>query len=104
MRVPKHFASVWGTYTLEGDGPRGDMTFGLGARYTGAYFTNITNTISADSAVVFDAAFTYKFAENTSFQLNASNLFDEKHVASKDSGAVYYNPGRTIMATLRQTW
>lgn len=104
MRVPEHFGSVWATYTLEGDDVRGDMTFGLGARYIGSYFTNITNTISSESAVVFDASFTYKIQENTTLQLNASNLFDEKHVASQDSGGVYYNPGRAIYATLRQTW
>lgn len=104
MRVPKHLASVWATYTLEGEGSRGDMTFGLGARYSGSYFTNLQNTIASESAVVFDAAFTYKIKENTTLQLNASNLFDEKHIASQDSGGVYYNPGRTIQATLRQTW
>jgi iron complex outermembrane receptor protein len=104
MRVPTHQASIWGTYMLEGEGVRGDMTFGLGARYTGAYFTNIQNTWSSESAVVFDAAFTYKIQENTTFQLNVSNLFDEKHLASEDYGANYYNPGRAIFATLRQSW
>jgi iron complex outermembrane receptor protein len=104
MRVPENMASIWGTYTLEGEGGRGDMTFGLGARYSGAYYTNIENTKKSDSAVVFDAAFTYKVQENTTFQLNVSNVFDEKHVASTDTGAVYYNPGRSILATLRQIW
>jgi iron complex outermembrane receptor protein len=104
MRVPKHLASVWGTYTLEGQGARGDMTFGIGARYTDSYFTNISNTTSSQSAIVFDAAFTYQFQENTTLQLNINNAFDEKHVASQDSGAVYYNPGRSVLATLRQTW
>jgi iron complex outermembrane receptor protein len=80
------------------------MTFGLGARYVDSYFTNIKNTIASESAVVFDASFTYEIRENTTLQLNASNIFDEKHVASQDSGGVYYNPGRAIYATLRQTW
>ncbi|WP_320197610.1 TonB-dependent siderophore receptor [Agrobacterium sp. rho-13.3] len=104
MRVPKHLASVWATYTLDGEGARGDMTFGVGARYTDSYFTNIQNTIASQSAIVFDAAFTYKIKENTTLQLNASNLFDEKHIASQDSGGQYYNPGRAVYATLRQTW
>lgn len=104
MRVPKNMVSVWGTYTLPGEGPRGDMTFGLGARYSDSYFTNIQNTIASESAVVFDAAFTYKIKENTTLQLNASNLFDEKHIASQDTGGQYYNPGRAVYATLRQTW
>ncbi|MFP5076061.1 TonB-dependent siderophore receptor [Rhizobium sp. YIM 134829] len=104
MRVPRHVASVWGTYTLAGQGARGDMMFGLGARYTDEYFTDIANTKTSESAVVFDAAFTYKVQKNTTFQLNVSNLFDEKHIASTDTGGVYYNPGRKILATLRQTW
>jgi iron complex outermembrane receptor protein len=104
MRVPKHMVSVWGTYTLEGEGARGDMTFGLGARYLDSYYLDLANTGTSESAVVFDAAFTYKIQKNTTFQLNATNLFDEKHIASQDSGGVYYNPGRVIMATLRQTW
>ncbi|MCD7108009.1 TonB-dependent siderophore receptor [Rhizobium sp. DKSPLA3] len=104
MRVPKHLASIWGTYTLAGQGARGDMTFGVGARYLDSYYTDIGNTKSSESAVVFDVAYTYKIQENTTFQLNVNNVFDEKHIASTDSGAVYYNPGRKLMATLRQTW
>lgn len=103
-QVPQHLASIWGTYTLEGNGNRGDMTFGLGARYTGSYYFDNANTRKSDDAIVFDAAFTYKVQENTTFQLNVSNLFDEKHVANDDGGAYYYNPGRAIYATLRQTW
>ncbi|MNW18388.1 catecholate siderophore receptor Fiu [compost metagenome] len=53
---------------------------------------------------MFDAAFTYKIQEKTTFQLNVKNVFDEKHIASQDSGGVYYNPGRVVLATLRQSW
>jgi len=104
MRVPKHLASVWTTYTLDGEGARGDMTFGVGGRYMDSYFLDLANSGSSESAFVFDASFTYKIQKNTTFQLNMSNVFDEKHIASQDSGGVYYNPGRTVLATLRQTW
>ncbi|HTO31447.1 MAG TPA: TonB-dependent siderophore receptor [Pararhizobium sp.] len=103
-QVPEHMASIWADYTLEGNGKRGDMTFGLGARYIGSYYFDNDNTRKSDGAVVFDAAYTYKIQENTTFQVNATNLFDEKHIANDDGGAYYYNPGRTVMATLRQTW
>ncbi|NKN35959.1 TonB-dependent siderophore receptor [Agrobacterium sp. a22-2] len=103
-QVPEHMASIWGNYTLKGNGTRGDMTFGLGARYIGPYYFNNENTQKSDGAVVFDAAFTYAIKENTTFQVNASNLFDEKHLAHSDGGALFYNPGRAIYATLRQTW
>ena len=104
MRVPKHLASVWTTYTLDGEGARGDMTFGVGGRYMDSYFLDLANSGSSESAFLFDASFTYKIQKNTTFQLNMSNVFDEKYIASQDSGGVYYNPGRTVMATLRQTW
>lgn len=103
-QVPKHTASLWGTYTLEGDGERGDMTFGAGARFIGSYYFDNANTRKSDDAVIFDAAFSYNIKENTTFQLNVSNLFDEKHIANDDGGAYYYNPGRAIYATIRQTW
>lgn len=103
-QVPEHMASLWGTYTLAGNGDRGDMTFGAGARFIGSYYFDNANTRKSDGAVVFDASLTYAIKENTSFQLNVSNLFDEKHIANNDGGALYYNPGRAIYATLRQTW
>lgn len=102
-QVPEHMASLWGTYTLEGEGDRGEMTFGAGARFIGSYYFDNANTRKSDGAVIFDASFTYAIKENTSFQLNVSNLFDEKHVANNDGGALYYNPGRTIYATIRQS-
>ncbi|MFC6487020.1 TonB-dependent siderophore receptor [Nitratireductor sp. GCM10026969] len=102
--VPKHMASLWANYRLEGSGRRGDMTFGLGARYTGSYYFDDANTQSADSSVVFDAAFSYDIQDNTSLEVNVSNLFNEKHVAYGGFGADFYNPGRAIYATLRRTW
>jgi iron complex outermembrane receptor protein len=103
-QVPKNMASIWGSYTLPGSGIRGDMTFGIGARYIGSYYFSNDNTRKSDGAVVFDAAYSYKIKENTTFQLNVTNVFDEKHIANNDGGAYYYNPGRAILATLRQTW
>ena len=102
--VPEHTASLWVNYTLEGDGKRGDMTFGLGGRYIGSYYFNDANTVKTGSNFVVDAAFSYKVFENTSFEVNVSNLFDRKHVDYGGFGADFYNPGRAISATLRQTW
>ncbi|MCM5551993.1 TonB-dependent siderophore receptor [Pleomorphomonas sp. NRK KF1] len=102
--VPNHAASLWLNYELEGDGMRGDMTFGLGARYQGSYYFDDANTKSTTGSVVFDAAFSYEIRENTTLQVNVNNVFDEKHVAYGGFGADWYNPGRTVFATLRQTW
>jgi iron complex outermembrane receptor protein len=102
--VPTHFASTWITYTWEGNGARGNTTFGLGGRYTGSYYLSDANTSKSKANVVFDASFSYEIQENTKFQLNISNLFDEKHVAYGGFGADFYNPGRAIYASLRQSW
>ncbi|MGF0540669.1 TonB-dependent siderophore receptor [Agrobacterium sp. ES01] len=102
--VPNHSASLWLDYALEGEGQRGDMTFGVGARYQGPYFFTDANEIKSDSAIVFDAAFSYAIRENTKLQINATNIFNEKHVANGGYGADWYNPGRAIYATIRQTW
>lgn len=102
--VPRHIASLWGKYKLEGSGKRGDMTFGLGARYTGSYYFDAQNTFGSDDNVVFDASYTYEFIDKTTLQLNVSNLFNKKYVAYGGFGADFYNPGREITATLRRTW
>jgi iron complex outermembrane recepter protein len=102
--VPRQTASLWLNYTIDADGQRGDMTVGAGARYIGSYFYTDANTGSTDGNVVFDAAMTYKIRENTSFELNVSNLFDEKYISNAGYGADFYNPGRAVYATIRQTW
>ncbi len=102
--VPEHMASVWVDYTLKGTGTRGDMTFGLGARFTGSYFFNDANTASTGSNIVYDAAFSYHPWDNTELAVNVSNLFDDKHVAYGGFGADWYSPGRTISATLRHSF
>ena len=102
--VPEHIASLWLDYTLQGEGKRGDLTVGGGARYIGSYFLNDTNVSSTDGNIIFDAALNYEVVENTSLQLNVNNIFDEKHVAYGGFGADFYNAGRSISATLKKTW
>lgn len=102
--IPNHMASLWVNYTLPGTGRRGDMTFGLGARYTGSYYFNLANDNGKSAeTTLFDASFSYEVAPGTEFALNVSNLFDEQHVVGRGT-ADYYNPGRSFAATLRKTW
>lgn len=105
--VPNHTASLWLDYTIPSNGTIGDMTFGLGARYTGEYFVDEANTVKSDSAIIFDAAFNYEIQEDTNLQLNVTNIFDEQHTVTTSSGGFgtnYYNPGRTATLTLKQSW
>ncbi|WP_374299010.1 TonB-dependent siderophore receptor [Paracoccus sp. (in: a-proteobacteria)] len=102
--VPRHMASLWVNYTLQGTETRGDMTFGLGARYVGSYYFAISNdTGKADSSITLDAAFNYQVQENTNLAVNVGNLLDEQHVVGRGT-ADYYNPGRNIAVTLRHTF
>lgn len=102
--APNHTASVWLTYLLPAAGNRGDMTFGLGARYIGPYYYNLQNNNGQSEAqTLVDAAFTYGVTDSTDFSVNVSNLFDKQYVVGRGT-ADYYNPGRTISATLRHTW
>lgn len=99
--VPNHAASLWVDYRLVGEGARGDMTFGLGARYTGSYFYNTQNDNGrSEAALLLDAAYSYDITESAQLSLNIHNLTDEKHVVGRGS-ADYYNPGREIALTLR---
>ncbi|WP_157015488.1 TonB-dependent siderophore receptor [Mesorhizobium xinjiangense] len=102
--VPNQVASLWLNYDLKGNGTIGDMTFGLGARYQSSYYFDNANTQWTGDSIVFDAAYTYDIRENTTFEVNVSNLFDEKYVAYGGFGADFYNPGRAVFATLRHTW
>ncbi|KQO83606.1 TonB-dependent siderophore receptor [Rhizobium sp. Leaf262] len=102
--VPKHMASLWASYTLEGQDKRGDMTFGSGARYVGSYYYGDANTSGVGGTVVFDAAFSYDIQDNTKLEISASNIFNKKYVANGGFGADFYNPGREVWATLRRTW
>ncbi|PRY76586.1 iron complex outermembrane receptor protein [Yoonia maritima] len=102
--VPEQTMSVWARYQLAGAGSRGDMTFGLGAHYDGAYWMDDGNTLKSDPAVIFDAAVTYAVNDSTSLAVNVANLFDERYVAYGGFGSDYYNTERVINATLRRSW
>ncbi|MCQ0970193.1 TonB-dependent siderophore receptor [Paracoccus sp. TK19116] len=102
--VPNHIASLWLDYTHPGAGQRGDMTFGIGARYTGAYyFTTQNQNGRSEATTLLDAAYSYAITPETELAINVNNLLDEKHVVGRGT-ADYYNPGRTIAATLRHRW
>jgi iron complex outermembrane receptor protein len=102
--VSNHLASLWANYTLPSHGKIGNLTLGLGTRYTGAYYFTAANNSGADASVVFDAALSYEFLDKSTLEVNVSNLFDKKYVAYGGFGADFYNPGREITATLRRSW
>lgn len=113
-RIPKHMASLWADYTIPGNGPFGDLTLGLGARFVGQTYADnaipekpdVSNSISLPSRTVFDAAIKYKVSKNVSLAVNATNLFDKEYISHIDnfSNTAYYGDRRTVRATLSYTW
>lgn len=102
--VPNHLASFRANYLVPGSGWRGDLSFGAGARFVGSYYFNQQNDNGeSDATVLFDASLGYNVMENVDLRLNAANLLDNQHVVGSGT-ANYYNPGRTITATLRYSW
>ena len=104
--VPNHLASLWVDYTIPGNGIRGDLTLGLGARHVGKLFGDVANAIELPSRTVVDAAINYKISDHLALAVNATNLFDKEYITSVDdfSRTAYYGDRRTVKATLRATW
>ena len=101
--VPEHQASLWSFYTLQ-DGLFSGLGFGAGVRYKGSTQGNSTNTFTVDEYVLFDAAARYQW-KNLSFSLNATNLFDNQHVASCTGDfACFYGSDRAVTAGLQFRW
>ncbi len=97
--APENSASLWGYYTLPGE----HLSFGLGARYTDAYYFDAANTAESDATTLFDAAVNYQIVQGVDLALNVSNLLDEQHVVGSGT-ADYYNPGREMTAKLSYSW
>lgn len=102
--IPEHSGSVWMHYLVEGNQSRGDMTFGLGARYVGGYEYDDANTSSTGGHVMIDASYAYQVNDQTQLSVNVSNLADEKYSAYGGLYADFYNAGREVSATLRRSW
>lgn len=103
-RTPQNVASAWLDYTIPGDGWRGDLTIGGGARYVGSTYGDDANTVRVPSYIVFDAMASYKVTDNVTFAVNAKNLFDKQYVTTTYYGSSYYGDRRTVLGTLKYTW
>lgn len=102
--VPRHIASLWLNYDVDAPALPGDLSLGLGMRYVGAYYYNVTNDNGqSPSQTYVDASVTYGLSEDTELSVNVSNLFDRQYVVGRGTSD-YYNNGRTISASLRHQW
>lgn len=104
--VPNHLASAWVDYTIPGRGRFNDLTIGAGLRYFGSTYADNENTLKLDAYTLVDASLSYKLFDKATVQLNATNIFDERYIASVStySNTAFYGDGRAVKATFRYRW
>jgi iron complex outermembrane receptor protein len=102
--IPEHRAALWADYTFRSGALEG-IKVGGGVRYVGSSFADDANTLKVPGYVVADAAIGYE-RDNYGVQVNVTNLFDKKYVAScfnSDFGC-FYGEGRRITGQLTMRW
>jgi len=107
---PRHTASLWGDYTIQ-DGALAGLGGGGGARYVGETWGDAANTFEVPDYWLFDAVLRYDLGglgpmlDGASLAVNATNLFDKRHVTEcQNINTCYYGTGRTVYATLKYRW
>jgi len=108
--VPYHTFSVWADYTVQSGIAKG-LGLGAGVRYVGSSFgDNLHRSIIDNEARTFvDASLRYdlvnldKRLEGAQFQINATNLLNEKKQVCS-SNYCYFDEGRKIIASVRYRW
>lgn len=108
--VPRHQASLWADYTLQG-GPLTGLGIGAGIRYRGKVFGDLANAQQVGSVTLVDAAVRYDLGrlqqslKGADLSVNFSNLFDKKYVVNcLAASACYWGTERTVVANLRYRW
>ncbi|SFT57233.1 TonB-dependent siderophore receptor [Mesorhizobium sp. YR577] len=102
--VPSHSASLWANYSFT-SGKLEGLGLGAGVRYVGSSYGDDANTFKVPGATLVDAAVRYDW-NSVRLQLNASNLFDKKYVAScfSESFGCFYGEGRKVTGTMTYRW
>ncbi|WEK02984.1 MAG: TonB-dependent siderophore receptor [Candidatus Devosia phytovorans] len=106
LRTPEHIASAWLTWTAP-DGPLAGIEAGVGVRYSGGTLGGtMDDQFETGSYALVDASLNYDFGdtnpnlEGLNLQLNAHNLFDNRHVAAcyDATTGCFYGSGRSLTA------
>lgn len=108
--IPTHTGSLWVNYTFQ-EGDLAGLGLGAGARYVGETFGDDANSYKVPDYVLFDLAARYDFGQlapsldGWTAQLNASNIADNKYVASCIGiDRCFYGAGRTVIGTVKYSW
>lgn len=101
VQVPNTLTSAWLDYSFGSLGIpwlRG-LGIGGGVRYVGRVFNDEQNTSSTPAFTLFDATLRYEKGPML-FTLNASNVFNNKYIASTFFNRNYLGTERTVVGTL----
>lgn len=108
--IPKHQASAWARYQLQG-GPLAGLGMAAGVRYLGTSAGDNANTFKVPSATLVDAALDFDLGraspqfKGMTVALNVSNLFNKEYFASCWSDSFcYFGYQRSVRASFRYRW
>ncbi|WRD75053.1 TonB-dependent siderophore receptor [Sphingobium baderi] len=124
LAIPKWTASSFLSYDLSKNdavtGPLGGLTIGAGIRYVGGSdgtYTLVSGGITTatrfrtagytlvDALIAYDLGRLGGTMEGVSLAINASNLFDKRHVTScLSNNWCWFGAPRTVVASLRYKW
>ncbi|SDW37436.1 TonB-dependent siderophore receptor [Nitrosomonas communis] len=100
--VPNTMASAWLDYSFRSLGIewlRG-LGIGGGVRYVGRVYNDPENTSTTSAFTLFDATLRYDYGPWV-FNINASNIFNNKYVSSQLAGNFFLGTERTVVGTLK---
>lgn len=101
--IPRHQAKVWLDYAFDKDELNGvldGLKLGGGVRYVGE---SVDGDVKVPDHTVFDAMASYDLTDKWRIKVNATNVFDNKYVASCDYWC-YYGAPRSVVGNLSYRW
>ncbi|OWK22766.1 hypothetical protein AJ87_45235 [Rhizobium yanglingense] len=102
--VPRHRASLWAKYTVQ-RGTLEGLGLAAGIRYIGSTYGDDANSFKVPRVTLVDLAANYQW-KDYEFQLNVSNLFDKRYVAScfSQTAGCFFGEGRKIVGSVKYRW
>ena len=108
IRVPDWMGALWLDYSFW-DGPLDGLSVAAGARYVDDTYGDLGNYLHIPDYTLYDAALRYDAGRvgttDLELSLNASNLTDERYVATCSAAtSCYYGSGRTVTTSVNLRW
>ncbi|MCP4323170.1 MAG: TonB-dependent receptor [Alteromonadales bacterium] len=86
------------------DGALEGFSDSAGARYVGASYADLSNTLEVPSYTVFDLGLSYMASNGLDFALNASNVTDKQYYASCNTLTCSQGVQRKITGSVTYRW